>query len=157
MPSAAFPGVAYINKAPLFFCSPGNKDSCPDAIKSSGDFDSPSPWPVETQLRVKILPGANVHPEIVEIIKNAAAAWMNGLGERLGLRWVGGEDAADIRISFRNDVPNWSALGAKAAMYDHSRATMNFAFGGWKDNKIVYSHKNIARAAHHLFGHALGL
>ena len=157
MPSTNLLGLTYINKAPLFFCSPGNKDSCPDAIKSSGDFDSPSPWPADTQLRVKILPGGNVHTEIVEIIKNAVGAWMNGLGEQLGLRWVGSDDVADIRISFRNDVPNWSALGTRAAMYDQSKATMNFAFGGWRDRKVVYSYKYIARAAAHLFGHALGL
>ena len=157
MPSAISPGLTYVNKAPLFFCSPGNKDNCPDAIKSSGDLDSPKPWPAEKQLRVKILAGENVHNEIVEIIKTAAAAWVSGLGERLGLQWVSSGEVADIRISFRNDVPNWSALGAKAAMYDQGRATMNFAFGGWGDRKVVYSHKYIVRAAAHLFGHALGL
>ena len=157
MPSAILTGGTYINKAPLFFCSPGDKDNCPDAIKSSGDLDSPKPWPAEKQLRVKILAGENVYSEIVEIIKNAAAAWTNGLGERLGLQWVSSGEVADIRISFRNDLPNWSALGARATMYDQSRATMNFAFGGWGDRQIVYSHKYIARAAAHLFGHALGL
>lgn len=117
----------------------------------------PKPWPAEKRLRVKILAGENVHSEIVEIIKTAAAAWVNGLGERLGLQWLSGGEVADMRISFRNGVPNWSALGASAAMYDQSRATMNFAFGGWGDSKMVYSHRYIVRAAAHLFGHAVGL
>lgn len=205
MPSAT-DGVPYLNKAPLFFCSPGDKNNCTEIVKDSftgssetsaeayrkwrdvhqyyeehsrskydysgndhyslavdhevrtnGDCPTAFAWPPGTQLRVKILSGQNVFPAIEQIIKTTVNGWSAGLTETLTFQWVSSCEQADIRISFYNDKPNWSALGARAALYDEKNATMNLALGGWRGKQTVFTHGNIARAAAHLFGHALGL
>jgi hypothetical protein len=153
------------HKAPLFFCSPGCKDDCTENVKASfaeyqKDSGSlvkfPPAWPWGTQLRVKILDGEKVHGVIEQIIKKTALSWMGSLSESLTLNWVTSGDA-EIRISFRNDRPTWSCLGTRAQSYGQDKATMNFAFGGWKDSQRIFTHSYIERVAAHLFGHALGL
>ncbi len=115
----------------------------------------PFAWPAGKHLRVKTLPGHSVHGEILAIIAAAFLEWTPSLGEALSFTWVPQWEEADIRISFRNEEPNWSALGSKAVFYEE--ATMNFAFGGWKEKLTVFPHATIKRAAAHLFGHALGV
>ncbi|KAM5522923.1 ATP synthase subunits region orf 7 [Fusarium oxysporum f. sp. phaseoli] len=70
--------------------------------------------------------------------------------------WPGGSQIRFATLS--NDaVPSWFCVGARARLYDQSKPTMNFNFGGWKDSKAVCSHAYIKRLAAHLFGHALEL
>ena len=200
MPSAIH-GVPYINRAPLFFCSAGDKNNCSESLKQSFstgsnpqddaagkcrtcgtvypsnnklhdhlraveehqkalaklESQSNTTWLQGKNLRVKILPGQNFPSGVEQILKATLESWMAGINDNLTLQWVGSYDEADIRISFRNDEPNWCALGARAVFYDRNMATMNFSLGGWKEKLIVFPYSTIARAAAHLFGHALGL
>lgn len=160
MPSAIY-GVPHINKAPLFFCSAGDKDNCTEALKrsitASTAPSAPATWPLGKQIRCKFLHGQKVIPGIEQIIRTTVLGWTAALPESVGFQWVNPSEPAEIRISFHNNEPNWSALGAKAILYDENKATMNFSFGGWKENLTVFPHATIARVAAHLFGHALGL
>ncbi|KAH7124714.1 hypothetical protein EDB81DRAFT_890160 [Dactylonectria macrodidyma] len=74
-----------------------------------------------------------------DIIKSAVAEWTKGLGKTLAVQWVSAIGASDIRMSFRTDLPSWSCVGARARLYEESKPTMNFNFGGWKDSKAVCS------------------
>ncbi|SCN99777.1 uncharacterized protein FFB20_13859 [Fusarium fujikuroi] len=94
---------------------------------------------------------------VLDIMKSVVGEWLRGLGGGLTVEWLPAGSAPKIRISFQTDVSNWSCVGARARLYDQSKPTMNFNFGGWKDNRVVYSHAYIKRLAAHLFGHALGL
>lgn len=156
--------AAPFNKEPLFFCAPGPKDGASDQVKSSfptqsggTSLASPVPWPQAARLRVKFLAGHTTFPIVENIIKEAAKNWMEAAGDSgWTFEWVTSGDA-EIRISFQNDVPNWSAWGSRAVTYPQSQATMNFCFGGWKDGRTVFSQQHIRRMALHLLGHALGL
>lgn len=156
------------HKAPLFFCAPGCKDDYTENVKASfaiqsittsspSIVDFPAAWPPGTQLSVKILHGQKVHGVIEQIIKRTALSWLDGVSDSLSLNWVKSDQYAEIRISFCNTLPNWSCVGARALSYGQDKATMNFAFGGWTDRHMVFTHSYIERSAAHLFGHALGL
>ncbi|KAF5705136.1 ATP synthase subunits region orf 7 [Fusarium mundagurra] len=158
MATTVAPIVAYTHKAPVMFCAPGSKQDPKTSFGVYGDsIDSIVPWPGGSQLRIATLSSDAVPSWVLDIIKSVVDEWTRGMGEALTVQWLSAGSAAQIRISFRTDVPNWSCVGARARLYDQSKPTMNFNFGGWKDNKAVYSHAYIKRLAAHLFGHALGL
>lgn len=146
--------------APHFLCLPGCKKYGKEALQNnavSGDWNEPKFWPFDTTLRVKIMSGESTYPVIVSIIKGVGEEWLKDV-RAYKLQWVDSSEAADIRITFHTDEPNWSCLGTMAQRYDPSKPTMNFSFGEWLGNKhAVYSQVYIYRVAAHLFGHAFGL
>lgn len=148
------------HRAPLFFCAPGSREYGTETLKSTiktDEWNDPAVWQPGSRIRVKVLPRQTTFDVILNIIKATALDWADGMEENFVIEWVSENEAADVRISFCLDEPMWSCLGRRATMYDQSKATMNFAFGGWQSNTTVYSHAHIARAAAHLFGRALGL
>ncbi|KAF7534311.1 hypothetical protein G7054_g6289 [Neopestalotiopsis clavispora] len=156
------------HKSPLFFCAPGCKDESNDAVRASFQMSSAGSatnsstlWPPGQTLRVRTLKEdvSKVPEEIWLMIKAAAQSWLDGMETSLTLMFVSVNEPADIRISFRGNLPNWSCVGTRAVVYKPDQATMNFAFGGWEDKerKTVYTQAYIKRVAAHLFGHALGL
>lgn len=115
------------------------------------------PWPINSSLTVKRMSTGNEFTDIVlKIMQKAVADWLSVLN---GLRvvWVTGDGNADIRISFRDNEPNWSCIGTIAKSYSQDEPTMNFSFGKWKEEQAIFSHDRVARIASHLFGHAFGL
>jgi hypothetical protein len=142
--------------APLMFCSPCSPWPFSDGTEEDS-IDDVAPWPPGTRLRVKVLPDEKVPGWVLHLIKLAAEDWLTDLSKSLSLVWVSAEQTADVRISFRNDMPSWSCVGLRSAAGEQSEPTMNFAFDGWKKAKAVYSHAYVKRLATHLFGHALGL
>ncbi|EQB44948.1 hypothetical protein CGLO_16243 [Colletotrichum gloeosporioides Cg-14] len=151
------PGFAYVNTTPLLFCVPGQPGN--PRISCKG-IDTIVPWPRGSQLRYSIISRKESKtPEfVIKIVKEAIDEWFTGLGKTLEMREARAGELADIRISFRNDMPSWSCIGAVAAgISSEVEPTMNFNFGGWKSSKAVYSHASIKRLALHLCGHALGL
>ncbi|KAF0331255.1 ATP synthase subunits region orf 7 [Colletotrichum asianum] len=152
------PGFAYVNATPALFCVPG--DPVYPIISPKG-IDTIVQWPRGSQLSYSIIPRKESKtPEFaIEIVKEAIHEWFRELGKTLELREARAGELADIRISFRTDMPSWSCIGAVAAdsIPSQMEPTMNFNFGGWKSSKAVYSHASIKRLALHLFGHALGL
>jgi hypothetical protein len=154
------PALANTNKAPLLFCAPGPKDG------STAGFNNPpstqggassAPWPGGKNLLVKFHSGHTTFDKLREIIMSALTEWFKHIhNDTLTYQWVEGGNA-DIRISLDDAVPSWSCLGARAAQYGQDSPTMNLRLGGWSENKTVFSHKDVYRAALHLFGHALGL
>lgn len=154
-------------KGPLFFCAPGCKTDytsdgkstftrLPIQMQSSNPSEFPAAWAPGTTVRAKVLSGEKVPDGILRIIKATASSWSDQIAS-ISLTWVNSNDFAEVRISFRNELPNWSCVGALATGYPQDKATMNFALGGWKQSRIVYAHSYIQRATAHLFGHALGL
>ncbi|KAF5975668.1 agglutinin HPA-like protein [Fusarium bulbicola] len=158
MSTTISPVVAYTHKAPVMFCAPGSTQDPKTSFGGYGDsIDSIMPWPGGSQIRIATLSNDAVPSWVLDIIKSVVDDWIQGMGEALTVQWLPAGSAAQIRISFRTDVPNWSCVGARARLYDPSKPTMNFNFGAWKVRKAVYSHAYIKRLAAHLFGHALGL
>lgn len=150
--------MGHTHKAPAMFCAPGNPQDQKTSFGGFGDsIDSVAPWPSGSRLRLTMLSSEKVPGWVTDIIRSAVAEWTNGLGEALEVRWVSANETSDVRMSFRTDVPSWSCVGARAGMYEQSKPSMNFNFGGWKDSKAVYSHAYVRRLAYHLVGHALGL
>ena len=139
---------------PLLLCIPASTSNVSDS-----DWNKPAPWPQGSTLRVKVLPNQVTYETLMNIIKRTASQWLAGHATGIGITilWVGENENADVRISFRADQPNWSCVGARARDVDQSAATMNFSFGNWKENGTLHPHSHIIRAAAHLFGHALGL
>lgn len=152
------PLVAYTHKAPVMFCAPGSPQDPKISFGGYGDsIDSVAPWPSGSQIRIASLSNDAAPGWVFDIIRSVVNEWMKGTGETLAVQWISAESASDIRMSFRTDEPSWSCVGARARLYDQSKPTMNFNFGGWKNNRAVYSHAHVKRLAAHLFGHALGL
>ncbi|KAH6981604.1 hypothetical protein BKA56DRAFT_731119 [Ilyonectria sp. MPI-CAGE-AT-0026] len=150
--------MGHTHKAPAMFCAPGNPQDVKNGFGGFGDsIDAVAPWPSGSRLRLTMLSTEKVPGWVTDIIRSAVTEWTNGLGEPLEVQWVSANETSHIRISFRNEVPSWSCVGARAAMYEQSKPTMNFNFGGWKSTKVVYSPAYVRRLAYHLFGHALGL
>ncbi|CCT73219.1 uncharacterized protein FFUJ_10099 [Fusarium fujikuroi IMI 58289] len=146
------------HKAPVMFCAPGNPQDPKTSFGGYGDsIDSIVPWPGGSQISIATMSSGAVPSWVLDIMKSVVEEWLRGLGGGLTVEWLPAGSAAKIRISFQNDVPNWSCVGARARLYDQSKPTMNFNFGGWKDDRVVYSHAYTKRLAAHLFGHALGL
>ncbi|KAF9879434.1 hypothetical protein CkaCkLH20_02977 [Colletotrichum karsti] len=151
---------ALTNKAPLLFCAPGprNGSFCGyknwqyDQIETFDNFA----WPGDKEILVKFLPGHKTFKKIEKIIIDASQQWLKTIDTELKVTWVESGEA-DIRVSVDNNEPDWSALGSYAARYSQDEPTMNICLGGWKENKTVFTHKNVERVALHLFGHALGL
>lgn len=152
------PGFVYVNATPALFCVP-----CDPVypITSPKGIDTIVQWPRGSQLSYSIIPRqeSKTLEFVIKIVKEAMHEWFSELGNTLELREARAGELADIRISFRTDMPSWSCIGAAAADSVPSKMepTMNFNFGGWKSSKAVYSHDAIKRLALHLFGHALGL
>ncbi|KAF5620265.1 ATP synthase subunits region orf 7 [Fusarium sp. NRRL 52700] len=158
MATTVAPIVAHTHNAPVMFCAPGSTQDPKTSFGGYGDsIDSIVPWPGGSQIRIATLSNDAVPSWVLNSIKSVVEEWIQGMGEALTVQWLSAGSAAQIRISFRTDVPNWSCVGARARLYDPSKPTMNFNFGDWKVSKAVYSHAYIKRLASHLFGHALGL
>lgn len=139
--------VPSVDDAPLFFC----------ALKDITDNSKPRPWPPTKRLHIKYLRGENCPHKVVDDAIKSAADLIIGAAGGLSKQWVEDEKEADIRISFRQNEPNWSILGCDANDTDAKDATMNFNFGDWGKDKVIYSLDDINRAARHMFGHAVGL
>lgn len=139
------------------FCAPGT----PEVVKFWGNgnpIDDMAPWPAGSELRLAIMTPDRVPAWVIDIVKSAADKWIAATAGTLEIRWVSGE-ASDIRISFRTDRPTFAYVGARASLFQQTDPTINFNFGGWKDDsrKAVYSHAYVWRLAFHLLGHAFGL
>lgn len=158
MATTAAPVAVYTHKAPVMFCAPGSPQDPKNSFGGYGDsIDSIVPWPSGSQIRIASLSNDAAPGWVFDILRSIISEWMDGIGETLTVQWVSANSASEIRISFRNDVPSWSCVGPRARLYDQSKPTMNFNFGGWKDSRVVFSHAHVKRLAAHLFGHALGL
>jgi hypothetical protein len=148
-----------VHQPPVFLCAPAKIESSTPDIKKTFEEDpaKPAAWPTGTNLRLRVLPDQKYHPLVLNIIKHRASDWLSLLQGPLSYTWVDSGDS-DIRISFNGSIPSWSCTGTQAKQYDQSHATMNFSLNPWtKDNKVIYSHRQISRIALHLFGHAFGL
>lgn len=150
----------YVHKAPVFLCAPANIENSSQQVKDTFKDGSNAivPWPYWTKLRFKVLTGQSYDPVVLQIIQAKTSEWMALLNPPLSVEWVAHNADAEIRISFRSDIPSWSCMGPRALKYDQTQPTMNFNFGGWaSDRKVVYPPRQIGRIASHLVGHALGL
>lgn len=150
-------GTGFPSRRKLFAHLRSDPSHEKDEVRAVASLASPVPWPSGARLRIKFLPGHRTFAIVESAIKKASSDWQKAASTgSWTFEWVESGDA-EIRISFRNDTPNWSAWGIRAAAYSQGEATMNFCFGGWKDDRTVFSQHHIRRTALHLFGHALGL
>jgi hypothetical protein len=149
----------FAHQPPVMFCGAGDK-SCwigdvQDSFKSG--YDNPVPWPLGSHIRFKLMWKERHEPVIKKLIEAMLDEWLKNMTPMLSGGWVDSGAEAEVRISFYDSKPNWSAVGPRALRYPQSVPTMNFQYGGWKESKAIYSQAQIARVAGHLFGHALGL
>ncbi|KAJ4141754.1 hypothetical protein NW768_000971 [Fusarium equiseti] len=158
MTTTTMPVFSNTHKPPVMFCAPGNPDDILYSFENYGEgIDSVVRWARGSHIRIATLSQDTISSWVLDIIKAVVEEWMTETIGGLTYEWVSGNRHSEIRISFFNNVPSWSCLGPRATLYDQSQPTMNFNFGGWKDKRVVYSHRDVKRLAAHLFGHALGL
>ena len=135
------------------FCALGTKNTTTETVPTA----SPKPWPTGGSVRVSLLSKDEKYSIIKALLGEALDNWQDAVGDRLMLQWVDSGDA-DIRISMRDDLPNWSFCGRPPGTSNKQHEpTMNIRLGGWDTDRTIFSHHHIRRTALHLLGHALGL
>ena len=110
-------------------------------------------WKVPT-LNITFMDGTDKQKNWVRSI---IGQHLEPLMDKVKFNWNSGNNASDIRISFKLIGQAWSMVGSEARLVPKTEPTMNL---GWLDDDVQYNNnilKNTGMVVLHEFGHAIGM